>query len=101
MSSSKPSERLSDSRSPMISGSWSPEAPKDLTETCKKFHIRKLPHLRAAPWCIVSHRRLQMVGCLGFQAAWGEFDGMFIYPFKTQRFAMLALGMSLKREESL
>lgn len=60
-----------------------------------EFRIRKLPLLRSAPWTILSPRRLQMVGCLGY--AYG--DGVWAYPFKTQQYALFALEHALKREE--
>lgn len=59
-----------------------------------EFRIRKLPLLRSAPWTILSTRRLQMVGCLGYSYA----EGMWAYPFKTQQFALFALEHALKRE---
>lgn len=69
--------------------------------TCRKcnprqpeFRIRKLPLLNSAPWTILSPRRLQMVGCLGYTYS----DGMWAYPFKEQQYALFALENALKRE---
>ena len=73
----------------MMCSCWEEAEPKP------EFRIRKLPLLRSAPWTILSPRRLQMVGCLGY--AYG--DGVWAYPFKTQQYALFALEHALKREE--